>query len=114
MKWVSMVVRHSRLDEVVAALGAIGITRLTMTEVEGCGEHVPHADAVEEEGLEYEPDFTPHVQIELALPDEHLPEAIERVLGSARTGRIGDGRIMVRKLESAVRIRSGERGEAAL
>jgi len=115
MKWVSAVIRQSRLDDVVDALDAIGISRLTVTEVQGYGGQTRHAHAEEsEEYLEYRPKFVPHIQIDIALPDERLREVIDTVRRSARTGRIGDGKIIVSALESAVRIRTSETGETAL
>jgi len=111
MKWFSAVIRQSRLDDVVDALDAIGISRMTVTEVQGCGGQTRHAHAEErEEYPEYRPKFVPHVQIEVALPDEHLREVIDTVRRFARTGRIGDGKIIVSALESAVRIRTGNKG----
>jgi len=115
MKWISVVIRQSRLDDVVDALDAIGISRMTVTEVQGCGGQTRHAHAEEsDEYSEYWPKLVPHVQIDVALPDERVREAIDTVRRSARTGRIGDGKIIVSALESAVRIRTSETGETAL
>jgi nitrogen regulatory protein PII len=115
MKWVSAVIRPSRVDAVVAALDAIGVTRMTMTDVQGSGLQVLHALAEEmEDGPPRERPLVPHVRIEMALPDEHLRAVIEALQHAARTGRIGDGRIFVGKLAFAQRIRTAEKGEAAL
>jgi len=115
VKWVSAVIRPSHLDDVVDALCAIGITRLTVTEVQVYGERPHDTGAHENEELpEFQPEFVPRVQVETALPDERLAEVIDTLGRSARTGTIDDGKIIVLALERAVRIRTGEIGETAL
>lgn len=115
MKWVRAVIMPSHLDDVVDALCAIGITRLTMTEVQCYGEPAHDADVHEnDEGSESRPAFVPRLQIEAALPDEGLEKVIDTLGRSAGAGVFGGGRIIVSPLERAVRIRTGERGETAL
>ena len=116
MKWVSAVIRPSHLDDVVDALCAIGITRLTVTEVQVYQERAHDASVQEneEEFPEYQPAFVPRVQVATALPDERLAEVIDTLGRSACTGTFDDGQIIVLALERAVRIRTGERGESAL
>jgi nitrogen regulatory protein PII len=115
VKWVSAVIRPSRLDEVVDALCAIGITRMTVTEVQGYDERSRGASFLEnEEGPEYGSVYVPRVQIEAALPDDRLADVIGTLGRSTGTGTHADGKIIVVALERAVRIRTGETGEIAL
>ncbi|HEX7892269.1 MAG TPA: P-II family nitrogen regulator [Ramlibacter sp.] len=115
MKWVSVLVRPFRVDEVVAALEAIGVGRLTVTEVQEWSEHTVHDPADEdEEVLESGPGFVPHLRIEMALPDEQLRRAIDAVRRSAPSGAHAEDRILVWPLGFAMRIRTAESGEAAL
>jgi nitrogen regulatory protein PII len=115
VKWVRAVIRPSRLDDVVDALCAIGITRLTVTEVQCYGEATHDASVGEDgEDPEYRPASVPRVQIEAALPDERLADAIDTLVRPASTGTVDEGRIIVLALERAMRIRTGETGESAL
>jgi nitrogen regulatory protein P-II 2 len=115
VKWVSAVIRPTHLDDVVDALCAIGITRLTVTEVQVYDERAHDASVhKDEEFPEYQPAFVPRVQIETALPDERLAEVIDTLGRAAGTGTFDGGKIIVLSLERAVRIRTGEIGEAAL
>jgi nitrogen regulatory protein PII len=117
MKWVSAVIRPFCLDDVVAALDAMGIRRLTITEVQEWCEQAGHAHAdadADELFREHEPRFVPHVQIDIAIPDELCRQAVDAVTRCAARGRIGEGTVTVRTLQSAMRIRTGETGEIAL
>ena len=115
MKWVSAVIRPFCLDDVVAALDAMGIHRLTITEVQEWCEQTGHTHADADELFpEHEPKFVPHVQIDIAIPDELCRQAVEVVTRCAARGRIGEGIVTVRTLQSAMRIRTGETGEIAL
>jgi nitrogen regulatory protein PII len=109
------VIRPSRLDEVVDALCAIGITRLTVTEVQCYGERTHDITVREdEEDPEDRPASVPRVQIEGALPDERLADAIDTLVHPAGTGTVDEGKIIVLALERAMRIRTGETGKTAL
>ena len=115
MKWVRAVIRPFCLDDVVAALDAMGIHRLTITEVQEWCEQAGHAPADADELFpEHEPKFVPHVQIDIAIPDELCRQAVDAVTRCAARGRIGEGTVTVRRLQSAMRIRTGETGEIAL
>jgi nitrogen regulatory protein P-II 2 len=112
MKLVTAIVRPSKLDDVVEALSTIGVTSFTTTEVKGSGRQESHTEVYR--GAEYEVTFVPKVKIDTAIPDELLDKVIETVAKAARTGKIGDGKIIVSALERAIRLRTGETNEAAL
>jgi len=112
MKLVSAIVRPSKLDDVLEALSAIGVKGATATEVKGFGRQVGHGEVYR--GAEYEVTFVPKVKVDTAIPDKLLGQVIAAVGKAARTGKIGDGKIVVSTLEQAVRIRTGETNEAAL
>lgn len=100
------------LDEVREALTDIGVTGITVSEVKGFGRQKGHTEIYR--GAEYVVDFLPKVKIEVAVATELLERSIEAIEGSARTGKIGDGKIFVYDLEQVVRIRTGETGQEAL
>lgn len=112
MKLVGAIVRPSKLDDVLEALSAIGVKGVTATEVKGFGRQDRHTEVYR--GAEYEVTFVPKVKIDIAIPDNLLGQVIEAVGKAARTGKIGDGKIVVSALEQAVRIRTGETNDAAL
>jgi nitrogen regulatory protein P-II 2 len=112
MKLVSAIIRPSKLDDVLEALSAIGVKGVTATEVKGFGRQDGHTEVYR--GAEYEVTFVPKVKIDTAIPDNLLGQVIEAVGKAARTGKIGDGKIVVSVLEQAVRIRTGQTNEAAL
>ena len=112
MKLVSVIIRPYKLDDVREALSAIGVQGLTFTEVEGFGRQKGHIELYR--GAEYKIDFLPKVKIEVAIQDALLDGAIDAITKVARTGKIGDGKIFVLDLEQAIRVRTGEAGEAAL
>ncbi len=112
MKKIEAIIKPFKLDEVREALSAIGVTGLTVTEVKGFGRQKGHTELYR--GAEYVVDFLPKVKIELVVADALVDQAIDAILKSARTGKIGDGKIFVSTVEQVVRIRTGETGEAAV
>jgi len=112
MKMIEAVVKPFKLDEVREALAEVGVTGLTVTEVKGFGRQKGHTELYR--GAEYVVDFLPKVKIEVAVTDKMVESAIEAIVKSARTGKIGDGKIFVTSVEQVVRIRTGEIDEAAI
>jgi len=112
MKMVTAVVKPFKLDEVREALSAIGVQGITVTEVKGFGRQKGHTELYR--GAEYVVDFLPKVKIEAAVDDTLVEQVIEAIERSARTGKIGDGKIFVYELEKVIRIRTGETDAAAL
>jgi len=112
MKLIIAVIKPFKLDEVREALSDVGVSGITVTEVKGFGRQKGHTELYR--GAEYIVDFLPKVKIEVAVPDDVVERAIEAVEKSARTGKIGDGKIFVTPVEQVVRIRTGESGEAAV
>ncbi|WP_373740532.1 P-II family nitrogen regulator, partial [Neisseria sp.] len=101
-----------KLDDVREALTEIGITGMTVTEVKGFGRQKGHTEIYR--GAEYAVDFLPKVKLELVLADADVERAVETIIETARSGKIGDGKIFIIPVEEAVRIRTGERSEAAV
>ncbi|PTX94591.1 P-II family nitrogen regulator [Opitutus sp. ER46] len=112
MKFVIAIIKPFKLEEVKSALADVGVEGMTVTEVKGFGRQKGHTEIYR--GSEYTVDFLPKVKIEVAVPDELAARAIEAIVGSAKTGRIGDGKVFVVPLEEVIRIRTDERGESAL
>jgi len=112
MKKIETIIKPFKLDEVKKALSEIGITGMTVLEVKGFGRQKGHTEIYR--GAEYVVDFIPKVKVEVAVPAETVPAVVERIVTSARTGKIGDGKIFVYDLEEVVRIRTGDRGKDAL
>lgn len=112
MKLVTALVKPFKLDEVREALAELGVNGLTVTEVKGFGRQKGHTELYR--GAEYVVDFLPKVKIEAAVPDDLLEQCLEAIQKSARTGKIGDGKIFVFDIEQAIRIRTGETGDAAV
>ena len=112
MKMVTAIVKPFKLDEVREALSAIGVQGVTVTEVKGFGRQKGHTELYR--GAEYIVDFLPKVEITVLVPDEHVAETVDAIVESARTGRIGDGKIFITSVEDVVRIRTGERGAEAV
>ncbi len=112
MKKVEMIIKPFKLDEVKDALHEIGVQGMTITEVKGFGRQKGHTELYR--GAEYVVDFLPKVKIDVVIEDSQLEEVLESVEETARTGRIGDGKIFVSTIEEVIRIRTGERGEAAI
>ena len=112
MKKIEAIIKPFKLDEVKEALHEVGIQGITVTEAKGFGRQKGHTELYR--GAEYVVDFLPKVKIEIVLTDEQVEPAIEAILSAARTGHIGDGKIFVLDIEEAIRIRTGERGTAAI
>jgi len=112
MKLITAVIKPFKLDEVREALSAVGVQGITVTEVKGFGRQKGHTELYR--GAEHVVDFLPKVKIEAAVSEDIVERAIEAIEGSARTGKIGDGKVFVFDLEHVVRIRTGETGKDAL
>ena len=112
MKLIIAIIKPFKLDEVKEALGAAGIEGMTVTEVKGFGRQKGHTEIYR--GSEYTVDFLPKVKIEIAVADEVIGKAVDAIVGAAKTGKIGDGKVFVLPLEEVVRIRTDERGEHAI
>lgn len=112
MKKIDAIVKPFKLNDVKVALNEAGIQGMTVTEVKGFGRQKGHTEIYR--GSEYTVDFLPKVKIEIVLPDEQIPTAVEAILKAARTGKIGDGKIFVTPVEQAIRIRTDERGDTAV
>ena len=112
MKLVTAIIKPFKLDEVREALSTIGVQGITVTEVKGFGRQKGHTELYR--GAEYVVDFLPKVKIEVVLPDEQVERAIDAIVQSANTGKIGDGKIFVFPVEQAIRIRTSESGDDAL
>jgi nitrogen regulatory protein P-II 1 len=112
MKLVIAFIKPFKLDEVKAALQAAGITGLSVSDVRGFGRQSGHTEVYR--GAEYEVDFVPKTRIDVLLDDEMAPTVVDLIERTARTGKIGDGKIAVLAVEELVRIRTGERGRDAL
>src|SRR5262250_466596 len=112
MKQITAIIKPFKLDEVREALADVGVSGLTVTEVKGFGRQKGHTELYR--GAEYVVDFLPKVKVEVILADSLVDRAIEAVVKTARTGKIGDGKIFVTAVEQVVRIRTGESGEAAV
>lgn len=112
MKKIEAIIKPFRMDDVRDALADVGIAGMTVTEVKGFGRQKGHTELYR--GAEYQVDFLPKIKIELALPDDLVEQAVEAISNAAKTGKIGDGKIFVYNLESALRIRTGESNEEAL
>ncbi|MDD2683791.1 MAG: P-II family nitrogen regulator [Candidatus Cloacimonetes bacterium] len=112
MKKIEAIIRPYKLEDVKQALSALGIDGMTVTEVKGFGRQKGHTEIYR--GSEYTLDFLPKIRIEIVLPDNQVSQAIKVIVESARTGKIGDGKIFIYPVEDAIRIRSGEMDENAL
>ena len=112
MKLVIAVIKPFKLDEVREALSAIGVQGITATEVKGFGRQKGHTELYR--GAEYVVDFLPKIKLEIAVSDGFVDNTIDTILKTARTGKIGDGKIFVLELQEAIRVRTGEKGEEAL
>ena len=112
MKIVMAVIKPFKLDEVRDALTGVGVHGLTVTEVKGYGRQKGHTEIYR--GSEYTVDFLPKVKIEVAVANEQVGKVVEAISKGAKTGKIGDGKIFVLGLTDVIRIRTGERGPAAI
>jgi len=112
MKKIEAIIKPFKLDEVREALSEIGVSGLTVTEVKGFGRQKGHTELYR--GAEYVVDFLPKVKIEVVVPNKMIEGAIDAIVKAARTGKIGDGKIVVTSVEQVLRIRTGETDEAAI
>ncbi len=112
MKKIEAIIKPFKLDEVKEALNEVGLKGLTVIEAKGFGRQKGHTELYR--GAEYVVDFLPKVKIELVIDDNLAERAIEAIQEAAQTGRIGDGKIFVSTIDEAIRIRTGERGAAAV
>ena len=112
MKMITAVIKPFKLEEVREALAECGVTGLTVTEVKGFGRQKGHTELYR--GAEYVVDFLPKVKIEVVVKDEDVDRCVDAIVGAARTGKIGDGKIFVTAVERVVRIRTGDLDDAAV
>lgn len=112
MKLVTAIIKPFKLDDVRESLSEIGVQGITVTEVKGFGRQKGHTELYR--GAEYVVDFLPKVKIDVAIADDQLDRVIEAITKAANTGKIGDGKIFVFDIEQAIRIRTGETGDAAV
>jgi nitrogen regulatory protein P-II 1 len=112
MKKIEAIIKPFKLDEVKTELQSIGISGLTVTEVKGHGRQKGHKEIYR--GAEYEVDLLPKIKIELVVTSAMSEKAVEAIMKTARTGKIGDGKIFIQQVEDVIRIRTGESGEEAI
>ena len=112
MKKIEAIIKPFKLDEVKEALHEVGLQGITVVEAKGFGRQKGHTELYR--GAEYVVDFLPKVKIEVVCEDAVLERAVEAITTAARTGRIGDGKIFISTVEEVIRIRTGEKGEAAI
>ncbi len=112
MKLVTAIIKPFRLDDVRNALSEVGVQGMTVSEVKGFGRQRGHTELYR--GAEYVVDFLPKAKIEVAVADDRVEEVMEAIVNSAKTGKVGDGKIFVTPLEHVCRIRTGETGNNAL
>ena len=112
MQLVTAIIKPFKLDDVRQALAEVGVSGITVTEVKGFGRQKGHTELYR--GAEYNVDFLPKIKIETAVMDELVERVVDAVVQSAVTGKTGDGKVFVHKLEEVVRIRTGETGEQAI
>lgn len=112
MKKIDAIIQPFKLDEVKAALMTIGIDGMTISEVRGHGRQKGHKEAYR--GQEYNVDLLPKIKVEMVVPASRSEEVVQAVARAAQTGRIGDGKIFISDISEAIRIRNGDRGDAAL
>ena len=112
MKRIEAIIKPFKLEEVKDALGEIGIEGMTVSEVKGFGRQKGHTEIYR--GSEYTVDFLPKIKVDLVVGDSDVEPAVAAIVKAAKTGKIGDGKVFVSNIEQAVRIRTDERGEAAV
>jgi nitrogen regulatory protein P-II 1 len=112
MKKIEAIVKPSKLDEVKEALYGIGVRGMTVSETKGFGRQKGHKELYR--GAEYVVDFQPKLKLEIAVSDDLVQDAVAAITQGAETGKIGDGKIFIHELDDVIRIRTGERGEAAV
>ena len=112
MKKIEAIVKPFKLEEVKDALGDVGITGMTVSEVKGFGRQKGHTEIYR--GSEYTVDFLPKIKIELVIADSQVDNAVAVIIKAAKTGKIGDGKVFVSKVDEAIRIRTEEKGDQAI
>jgi nitrogen regulatory protein P-II 1 len=112
MKKIEAIIKPFKLEEVKDALGDMGVEGMTVTEVKGFGRQKGHTEIYR--GSEYSVDFLPKIKLEIVLPDDRAEAAVKAIVGAAKTGKIGDGKVFLSTIEQAVRIRTEEQGEQAV
>jgi nitrogen regulatory protein P-II 1 len=112
MKKIEAIVKPFKLEEVKDALGSIGISGMTVTEVKGFGRQKGHTEIYR--GSEYTVDFLPKLKVEMVVSDDQADSAVEAIVKAAKTGKIGDGKVFLSNIEEAIRIRTEEKGEKAI
>lgn len=112
MKKIEAIIKPFKLEEVKEALSDVGIEGMTITEVKGFGRQKGHTEIYR--GSEYTVDFLPKIKLEIILPESQVDTAVKAVVGAAKTGKIGDGKIFVSPVDEAIRIRTEEKGEKAV
>jgi nitrogen regulatory protein P-II 1 len=112
MKKIEAIIKPFKLEEVKEALAGVGAQGLTVSEVKGFGRQKGHTEIYR--GSEYTVDFLPKIKIEVVLPDALIQQAVEAIVRAARTGKIGDGKVFVSNIETAIRIRTEESGDEAI
>ena len=112
MKKIEAIIKPFKLDEVKSALSDIGVEGMTVTEVKGFGRQKGHTEIYR--GSEYTVDFLPKIKVEIVITDDIVDKVVEAVIKSAQTGKIGDGKVFVLRVDQVSRIRTGEKGEKAV
>ena len=112
MKKIEAIIKPFKMEDVKEALAEVGIEGMTVSEVKGFGRQKGHTEIYR--GSEYTVDFLPKVKIEIVISDEHLDGAVAAIVKAAKTGKIGDGKVFVSSIEDAIRIRTDEKGKAAV
>ena len=112
MKKIEAIIKPFKMEDVKEALAEIGVEGMTVSEVKGFGRQKGHTEIYR--GSEYTVDFLPKVKFEIVLADERVAKAVEAIVQSAKTGKIGDGKVFILPVEDAIRIRTEERGDSAI
>ena len=112
MKKIEAIIKPFKLNEVKDALHELGLLGMTVSEVKGFGRQKGHTEIYR--GSEYTVDFLPKIKIEIVLPDSQVEAAVQAIIASAKTGKIGDGKVFISTIQDAVRIRTDERGDKAV
>lgn len=112
MKKIEAIIKPFKLEEIKDALSEIGVEGMTVTEVKGFGRQRGHTEIYR--GSEYTVDFLPKMKIEIVLPDHQVEPAVNAIVSTAKTGKIGDGKVFVYKIDDAIRIRTGDKGDTAV
>ena len=112
MKKIEAIIKAEKLDDVKDALNKVGIHGMTATEIRGSGRQKGHVEVYR--GTEFEVNFLPKIKIDVVVPDAAIEEVTSTIINTAKTGKIGDGKLFLYSLEDVIRIRTGEKGEAAI